>query len=78
MNILTSSIVPAWGMAGSATARLWDQATTAGLTPPAGALAPTAAGRLEAELGYGLAALNGRGLLTPCARVALTEGADQA
>ena len=74
----TASIVPAWGMAGSATARLWDQATTAGLAPPAGALVPTGAGRLEAELGYGLAALKGRGLLTPYARVALTEGADQA
>ena len=72
----TAAVVPAWGMAASGMSRLWDQATTAGLAPPAGA--PTAPGRLEAELGYGLAALRGRGLLTPYARVALTEGTDQA
>ena len=74
---LTASITPTWGAAGSATSRLWDQRTITGLVP-ADALAPTAAGRLEAELGYGLATLKGRGLLTPYARVALTEGADQA
>ena len=73
----TASIVPTWGTASSGMSRLWDQAGTAGLTPSE-ALASTAAGRLEAELGYGLAALHGRGLLTPYARVALTEGADQA
>ena len=74
----TASVVPAWGMAGSGMSRLWAQQTTAGLAPQQGLVAPTAAGRVEAELGYGLAALHGRGLLTPYARVALTEGADQA
>ena len=73
----TASISPTWGNAGSGMSRLWDQQGTAGLVP-ADALVPTAAGRLDAELGYGLAALDGRGLLTPYARVALTEGADQA
>ena len=74
----TAAIVPTWGMAGSGVQQLWGQQTTAGLAPPPGVVAPTAAGRLEAELGYGLAALRGRGLLTPYARVALTEGTDQA
>ena len=73
----TASVAPTWGAAASGMSRLWDQSTTAGLVPadPLGAPAST---RLEAELGYGLAALRGRGLLTPYARVALTEGADQA
>ena len=73
----SASIVPTWGTASSDLSGLWDQAGSAGLTPTE-ALASTAAGRLEAELGYGLAALRGRGLLTPYARVALTEGTDQA
>ena len=74
---LTASIVPTWGTAASGMSRLWGQTTADGLAP-AHPLAPTAAGRLDAELGYGLATLQGRGLLTPYARVALTEGADQA
>ena len=74
----TAAIVPTWGMAGSGVQQLWGQQTTAGLAPLPGVVAPTAAGRVEAELGYGLAALKGRGLLTPYARVALTEGTDQA
>ncbi|MDE0194895.1 MAG: SwmB domain-containing protein [bacterium] len=73
----TASVVPTWGAAASGTSRLWDQQGATGLVP-ADALAPTAAGRLDAELGYGVATLRGRGLLTPYARVALTEGADQA
>jgi len=74
---LTASIVPAWGSATSGVSRLWGQPGTPSLAP-ADTLAPTAAGRLDAEFGYGLATLQGRGLLTPYARVALTEGADQA
>jgi len=67
----TASVTPTWGAAASGMSRLWDQQTTAGF-------APAAAGRLDAELGYGLATFRGRGLLTPYARVALSEGADQA
>ena len=73
---LTASIVPAWGAAAGGVQNLWGQPGGVG-QPLADPLA-AAAGRLDAELGYGLAALNGRGLLTPYARVALTEGADQA
>ena len=74
---LRASIVPTWGTAASGVSRLWGQPTTAGLAPES-ALLPAAAGRVDAELAYGLAALKGRGLLTPYARVALTEGSDQA
>ena len=74
---LTASITPAWGTAAGSMSRLWGQQSMAGLAPQ-DALALTAAGRLDAELGYGLATLRGRGLLTPYARVAFTEGADQA
>ncbi len=73
----TASITPTWGPASSGLSRLWDQAGAAGLVGH-DPLTTTAAGRLEAELGYGLATLQGPGLLTPYARVALKEGADQA
>ena len=72
---LTASIMPTWGSAASGVSRLWGQSDAAGLAVD-DALA-SAAGRLDAELGYGLAVLNGRSLLTPYARVALTEGSDQ-
>ena len=74
---LTAAIVPTWGPAASGISRLWDQTGTVRLVGD-NPLATDAAGRLEAELGYGLATLQGRGLLTPYARVALTEGAHQA
>ena len=73
----TAAVTPTWGTAASGMSRLWGHSSAAGLAP-AYPLAATAAGRLHAELGYGVAALRGRGLLTPYARVALTEGADQA
>ena len=73
---LSASIMPTWGSASSGVSRLWGQPDAAGLAVD-NALA-AAAGRLDAELGYGLAALNGQGLLTPYARVALSEGDSQA
>ena len=73
----TASIVPTWGTAGSSAERLWDQSGTSRLPVP-NALANAGTGRLDAELGYGLATMQGRGLLTPYARVALMEGAEQA
>lgn len=48
------------------------------IAPAHGGPAVDAAGRLDAELGYGLVTLRGRGLLTPYARVALAESANQA
>ena len=74
----TASIVPEWGAAASGAERMWNQPGTSRLPLSSNTIVDAAAGRLQAELGYGLAALNGRGLLTPYARVALSEGADQA
>ena len=74
---LTASIVPTWGTAAIGVERLWGQPQASGLAP-GHPLATTAAGRLDAELGYGLAALQGRGLLTPYVRAALAEGSEQA
>ena len=75
---LSASIAPTWGMASSGVGQLWGQPDARGLAPNGGLLPTSAAGRLEAQLGYGLATLQGRGLLTPYARVALTEGSEQA
>ena len=75
---LTASIVPTWGTASSGISRLWEQSTAAGLAPDSPMATAAAEGRLQAELGYGLVALKGRALLTPYARVALVESADQA
>ena len=72
---LTASVMPTWGSAASGVSRLWGQPDASGLAAD-NALA-SATGRLEAELGYGLVALQGRGLLTPYARMALTEGSEQ-
>ena len=74
----TAAIVPEWGAAVGGAERLWNQPGTSRLPLSSNTIVDAAAGRLQAELGYGLAALNGRGLLTPYARVALTEGTDQA
>ena len=74
---LTASIVPTWGSAASGVDRLWGQPQASGLAL-GHPLATAAAGRLDAELGYGLAALRGRGLLTPYVRAALAEGSEQA
>ena len=74
---LMASIVPAWGSSASGISHLWAQADASRLAVD-NALATVAAGRLDAELGYGLAAPWGRGLLTPYARMALVEGSEQA
>ena len=74
---LTASIMPTWGSAASGVSRLWGQPDASGLAVD-NAVAAATAGRLDAELGYGLATLQGRGLLTPYARMALSEGSEQA
>ena len=74
---LTAEVTPTWGTATSGVGRLWSQADARGLGGAAGASASPAAG-VDAALGYGLAALNGRGVLTPYARASLTEGSGQA
>ena len=69
------ALLPAWGASGSAMARLWSHPDASALVQ--GSTAAPAPGRLDAEFGWGLPALRGRGVLTPYARVALAEGDNQ-
>lgn len=73
---LTASLSPSWGLASGGVGELWSRPDTRGLA--GGSDLPQPLGRMDAELGYGLAVLNGQGILTPYARAALSEGADQA
>ena len=73
---LSFSLVPSYGQTASGVQRLWDQGLPQG--SPQGApttQAPT--GRLEAEVGYGLAAFAGQGLVTPYSAVMLGGGTQQ-
>ena len=72
---LRLSVEPGWGVTASGTRELWEHGV---LEDAPGALAAGSTepgGRLEAELGYGLPAWDGRGLLTPYG--GLTLGADE-
>ena len=62
---------PAWGSTASGLARLWAQGAT-GLTPN-GHSYGRGGQRLDAEVGYGVDALAGRGVFTPYARLVLSE-----
>ena len=66
------AVLPSWGVPSGGVAQLWSHSDASALVSESAA-AP-AAGRLDAELGYGLPALRGRGVLTPYARLALLEG----
>ena len=73
---LAFSLVPSYGQTASGVQRLWDQGLPQG--SPQGApttQAPT--GRLEAEVGYGLVAFAGQGLVTPYSAVMLGGGTQQ-
>ena len=73
---LTASLMPSWGLASSGVGRLWSQPDTRGLASGNAHAQPT--GYLDGELGYGLRALNGQGVLTPYTRASFTEGSEQA
>ena len=62
---------PSWGSTASGLARLWAQGAT-GLTPN-GYGYGHGSRRLDAEVGYGVDALAGRGIFTPYARLVLSE-----
>ena len=70
---LSLTLAPTWGAAASGVNGLWTRQTTAGLAPPGRTRAP--AGRLNAEVGYGVPAPFGTGLLTPYAGTVFTDGA---
>ena len=68
---MSFALTPAWGEAAGGLARLWSREAA---RPEASAHDPPM--RLDGELGYGLSALGGRGLLTPYGGVSLAgEGA---
>ena len=64
------SVNTAWGKAASGVEQLWSQ----GAGSAAGGAGGAPAGRLAAELGYGIAAPGGEGLVTPYAGVTLANG----
>ena len=70
---LALTLAPTWGAASSGVNGLWSRQTTAGLAPQGNRQTP--AGRLNAEIGYGVAAPFGTGLLTPYAGTVLSDGA---
>ncbi len=62
-------VQPAWGQTGSGVNQLWENGVTAGVSPENQA-------RLNAEIGYGLGAAPGMGVVTPYAGLGLAgEGA---
>ena len=72
---LSLTLAPAWGATASGVDGLWSRQTTAGLAPQGNRAAQV--GRLNAEIGYGVAAPFGTGLLTPYAGTVLSDGADR-
>ena len=71
---LSLTLAPTWGAATSGVDGLWSRQTTAGLAPTT---QQAGTGRLAADVGYGLPAPFGTGLLTPYAGTVLTQGADR-
>jgi len=64
---LALSVEPAWGRTASGVQQLWESGVTAGASP---AGQPTA--RLSAEIGYGISAAHGLGVVTPYTGLGLT------
>ena len=74
---LSFSLTPAWGETPSGVARLWDRDVAALATDDTAANDKVPQMRLDGQLGYGLAALGGRGLLTPYGGFALAGEGSQ-
>ena len=70
---LSLTLAPTWGASSSGIESLWSRQTTAGLAPQGARPSPTA--QLNAEIGYGIPAPFGPGLLTPYAGTVLSDGA---
>ena len=68
---LSLTLAPVWGTPSSGVERLWSARDAAGLAP-GGEFEATR--RLNAELGYGLGAPRGLGVVTPYAGLSLAEG----
>ena len=74
---LAFSLVPSYGQTASGVQRLWDQGLPQGSPQGASATQQAPTGRLEAEVGYGLVAFAGQGLVTPYSAVMLGGGTQQ-
>ena len=68
---LSLTLSPAWGADSSGVDRLWSLRDTAGLAANENF---DATGRLDTEIGYGLAGPDGLGVVTPYAGLALSDG----
>ena len=71
---MSLSITPTWGSAAGEAEQLWSARDPNGL---AGNDDFEAKSRLDVELGYGLRAPQGFGLVTPYAELAITDGANR-
>ena len=71
---LSLALAPVWGTPSSGVDRLWSARDAAGLAPGGKFEAER---RLEAELGYGLGAFGGHGVVTPYAGLGLAEAGDR-
>ena len=71
---LSLTLAPTWGAVASGVDGLWSRQTTQGLAPTT---QQAGTGRLAADVGYGLPAPFGTGLLTPYVGTVLTDGADR-
>ena len=71
---LSLTLAPAWGAASSGTEWLWGLRDVRALAANDDV---EPGGRVDAEVGYGLAAFGGRGLMTPYAGLTLSEAGDR-
>ena len=71
---LSLTIAPVWGTPSSGVDRLWSARDAAGLAPGGEFEAES---RLEGEVGYGLGAFGGHGVVTPYAGLGLAEAGDR-
>ena len=69
---LSLTLAPTWGAAQSGVDGLWSRQTTTGLAPSG--RTPAQAGRLNAQVGYGLWLPSTGGLVTPFTGVSVTDG----
>jgi cell division septation protein DedD len=69
---LSLTLAPTWGAASSGVDGLWSRQTTAGLAPSG--RPPAQAGRLNAQVGYGLWLPSTGGLVTPFTGVSVADG----
>jgi cell division septation protein DedD len=69
---LSLTLAPTWGAASSGVDGLWSRQTTAGLAPAG--RPPAQAGRLNAQVGYGLWLPSTGGLVTPFTGVSVADG----